>query len=316
MTIFCCSLYQNARYLTADNTLWSSQHARFLYSAINPHSHKYSQLNNRPEIRYYSVKTAESNIDDYRSDNNITIIGQDIPSPYINIESCEFPDYIKKFIKDQGITKPTVIQSQGWPIAISGQNFVGIAQTGTGKTLAYLLPAVVHIKEKAARKGKGPLVLIIAPTRELARQIEEVAKKFERTLNIRSACIYGGANRSKQAALLEQGVDIVIATPGRLNDFLASKTTSLARCTYVVLDEADRMLDMGFEPQIRDCLAGVPLERQMLMFSATWPKEVQTLAKDYLGEFVQVNVGSTELTANHNIQQHVHVCDQQEKLDL
>lgn len=304
--------------MTADNILWTSlKHARFSYSAIDKqYGLRFKHLKNTPPIRFYSVKTAQSDIDEYRSENNVTIIGQDIPSPYIDIENCEFPDYIKKFIKEQGITKPTVIQSQGWPIAISGQNFVGIAQTGTGKTLAYLLPAVLHLKEKQARKGKGPVVLVLAPTRELARQIEAVAKKFERSLNIRSACIYGGANRNLQAALLEQGVDIVIATPGRLNDFLTSRTTTLARCTYVVLDEADRMLDMGFEPQIRECLAGVPLERQMLMFSATWPKEVQMLAKDYLGEFVQVNVGSTELTANHNIEQHVHVCQQDEKLNV
>lgn len=265
--------------------------------------------------RFYSIKAVEQkNIDVYRNEHNITITGQDIPDPYIDINNSEFPDYIKNFLKQQGFEKPTVIQAQAWPVALSGQNFVGIAQTGTGKTLSYLLPAVVHIKEKEARRGLGPRVLVLAPTRELARQIEMVAKDFNELLGIRCACIYGGANRGKQAAILEAGVDIVIATPGRLNDFLMSKTTSLSRCTYVVLDEADRMLDMGFEPQIRQALEGVPLERQILMFSATWPKEVQHLAQDYLGKFVQVNVGSTELSANHNIEQHVHVCEQEEKM--
>lgn len=266
--------------------------------------------------RFYSIKAAEQkDIDVYRNEHNVTIIGQDIPNPYIDIESSDFPDYIKSFLKSQGFEKPTVIQAQAWPIALSGQNFVGIAQTGTGKTLAYLLPAVVHIKENVPRKGLGPRVLVLAPTRELARQIEVVAKDFQKLLGIRCACIYGGANRARQAAILESGVDIVIATPGRLNDFLVSKTTNLSRCTYVVLDEADRMLDMGFEPQIRQALEGVPLERQILMFSATWPKEVQYLASDYLGKFVQVNVGSTELSANHNITQHVHICDHEEKMD-
>ncbi|KAL0822652.1 hypothetical protein ABMA28_004677 [Loxostege sticticalis] len=266
--------------------------------------------------RFYSIKAAEQkDIDVYRNEHNVTIIGQDIPNPYIDIESSDFPDYIKSFLKSQGFEKPTVIQAQAWPIALSGQNFVGIAQTGTGKTLAYLLPAVVHIKENVPRKGLGPRVLVLAPTRELARQIEVVAKDFQKLLGIRCACIYGGANRARQAAILESGVDLVIATPGRLNDFLVSKTTNLSRCTYVVLDEADRMLDMGFEPQIRQALEGVPLERQILMFSATWPKEVQYLANDYLGKFVQVNVGSTELSANHNITQHVHICDHEEKMD-
>lgn len=266
--------------------------------------------------RFYSTSPAQqSDIDDYRNEHNITVIGEDIPNPYIEIDKSGFPEYIKSFLKGQGFAKPSVIQSQAWPIALSGQNFVGIAQTGTGKTLAYLLPAVVHIKEKKAKRGLGPIVLVLAPTRELARQIEHVAKGFERSMNIRSVCIYGGASRLVQAEKLREGVDILIATPGRLNDFIISKTTTLSRSTYVVLDEADRMLDMGFEPQIRQALEGVPLERQILMFSATWPKEVRHLAKEFLGDFVQVNVGSTELSANHNIKQHIHVCDQEEKMD-
>lgn len=263
--------------------------------------------------RFYSVKPAQNVLD--HNDHSVTVIGEDIPSPFTDIEKSQFPDYIKNFLNDQRFSKPTVIQSHSWPIALSGQNFVGIAQTGTGKTLAYLLPAIVHLKEQQARKGRGPRVLILAPTRELARQIEQVAKDFQRMFQVRCVCVYGGANRARQATQLEAGVDIVIATPGRLNDFIVSKTTTLHRCTYVVLDEADRMLDMGFEPQIRQVLEEVPYEKQMLMFSATWPKEVQHLAKDYLKEFVQVNVGSTELCANHNIKQHLQFCDQEEKMD-
>lgn len=288
------------------------------YSTVN-HEHLLRQFRNKTQYsqKYYSIKAAhQSVVDDYRNEHNITCIGEDIPNPYIEIEKSDFPEYIKSFLKNQGFEKPTIIQSQGWPIALSGQNFVGIAQTGTGKTLAYLLPAVVHIKEKKAKKGLGPIVLVLAPTRELARQIENVAKSFEKSMNIRTLCVYGGASRAIQASKLQEGVDILIATPGRLNDFITSKTVSLNRSTYVVLDEADRMLDMGFEPQIRQALEGVPLERQILMFSATWPKEVRHLAKDYLGEFVQVNVGSTELSANHNIKQHVHICDTDKKLSL
>lgn len=266
--------------------------------------------------RFYAIQLAQQqDSSEFRNEHNVTVIGNDIPDPYTDIEKCQFPDYIKDFLRKQNFAKPTIIQAQGWPIAASGRNFVGIAQTGTGKTLAYLLPAVMHIKENEGRKGRGPRVLVLAPTRELARQIEQVAKDFGRLWNIRCACIYGGASRNIQANMLQQGVDIVIATPGRLNDFLMSKTTTLSRCTYVVLDEADRMLDMGFEPQIRQALEGVPLERQILMFSATWPKEVKHLAKDYLGEFVQVNVGSTELSANHNIHQKIHICDQEDKMD-
>ncbi|CAH0398681.1 unnamed protein product [Chilo suppressalis] len=303
--------FHDARSLTAIN----KQHQK-AEKSVNYLNSKLKQFNVFYDLRLYSATAVEQkDIDVYRNEHNITIFGKNIPDPYTDINSSKFPDYIKNFLNEQGFEKPTVIQAQGWPIALSGQNFVGIAQTGTGKTLSYLLPAVIHIKETVGRKGLGPRVLVLAPTRELARQIEEVAKDFERLLGIRCACIYGGANRNTQANLLQSGVDIVIATPGRLNDFLISKVTNLSRCTYVVLDEADRMLDMGFEPQIRQALEGVPLERQIMMFSATWPKEVQSLAEDYLGEYVQVNVGSTELSANHNIKQNIHICDQEEKMN-
>ncbi|XP_063382595.1 uncharacterized protein LOC134669006 [Cydia fagiglandana] len=306
-------LYSNSAPISTDAVFLNTYRHR-TFALLCPALQRNS-LFSENATRYYSTNTEQKVIDDYRNEHNITVYGEDVPSPFIDIEASEFPEYIKTFLSKQGFTKPTIIQSQAWPVALSGQNFVGIAQTGTGKTLAFLLPAVVHIKEKKARKGRGPIALVLAPTRELAKQIEVVAKDFQKLLNIRCVCIYGGASRSVQAEQLEAGVDIVIATPGRLNDFLVSRTTNLSRCTYVVLDEADRMLDMGFEPQIRQALEGVPLERQILMFSATWPKEVQHLAKDYLGEFVQVNVGSTELSANHNIKQVVHVCDQDSKMD-
>ncbi|KAJ2944281.1 hypothetical protein O0L34_g18267 [Tuta absoluta] len=306
--------FQNYPHLTAErfaaHTLYN---ARVSYCTINLNN---NLLNTTYSQRYYSAQLAEQNeVDDFRNEHNITVIGKEIPRPYTDIEKSDFPDYIKTFLKQQGFQKPTVIQAQGWPVALNDQNLVGIAQTGTGKTLAFLLPAAVHIKEKKGKRGKGPRALVLAPTRELARQIEVVAKDLEKLLNLRCVCIYGGMSRNIQMEQLQEGVDILIATPGRLNDFIVSKTVSLNRCTYVVLDEADRMLDMGFEPQIRQALEGVPLERQILMFSATWPKEVQHLAKDYLGEFVQVNVGSTELTANHNIKQHMYVCNQDEKIE-
>ncbi|CAG5025443.1 unnamed protein product [Parnassius apollo] len=309
------SIYQNVMLLQTPqiSRLTVLKNGKFTFPNIIRNNFCTFNLDKFYNKKFYSIKADQQDLD-YYNEHNITIIGDNVPSPYRDIENCDFPEYIKTFLKDQGLSKPTIIQSQGWPIALSGQNFVGIAQTGTGKTLAYLLPAVVHLKEKQARKGRSPRVLVLAPTRELARQIEEVGREFT-SMNVRCLCIYGGASRAKQAAELQEGVDILIATPGRLNDFLKSKTITLSRCTYVVLDEADRMLDMGFEPQIREALEGVPYERQILMFSATWPKEVQHLAKDYLGEYVQVNVGSTELSANHNIQQHFHICEQGNKME-
>jgi len=214
----------------------------------------------------------------------------------------------------QGFSEPTSIQAQGWPIALSGRDMVGIASTGSGKTLSYILPAIVHINSqpKLSRKD-GPIALVLAPTRELAQQIQQVADDFGHSSGIRNTCLYGGAPKGAQARDLDGGVEIVIATPGRLLDFLESGKTNLKRCTYLVLDEADRMLDMGFEPQIRKIIEQIRPDRQTLMWSATWPKEVKNLAEDFLKDYAQINVGSLQLSANHNILQIIDVCQDYEK---
>ncbi|KAJ8955955.1 hypothetical protein NQ314_006804 [Rhamnusium bicolor] len=217
-------------------------------------------------------------------------------------------------ILNQGYEYPTAIQAQGWPIAMSGRDMVGIAQTGSGKTLAYTLPATVHINNQPPiNRGEGPIALILAPTRELAQQIQKVANDFGSSTHIRNTCIFGGAPKGPQARDLERGVEICIATPGRLIDFLEKGTTNLERCTYLVLDEADRMLDMGFEPQIRKILGQIRPDRQTLMWSATWPKEVRKLAADFMNDPIHINVGSLNLSANHNILQIVDVCQEHEK---
>jgi superfamily II DNA/RNA helicase len=151
-------------------------------------------------------------------------------------------------------------------------------------------------------------VLVLAPTRELAQQIQEVALKFGVSSKIKSTCIFGGTPKGPQARDLERGVEICIATPGRLIDMLDMGKTNLRRCTYLVLDEADRMLDMGFEPQLRTIVSQIRPDRQTLMWSATWPKEIQQLAHDFLGhDFLHTTIGSTELAANHAIKQVVEV---------
>lgn len=214
----------------------------------------------------------------------------------------------------QGYEQPTAIQSQGWPIALSGRDMVGIAQTGSGKTLAYILSAIIHINNNNSYKtGEGPIALVLAPTRELAQQIQKVCNDFGRATYLRNTCIFGGAPKGGQARDLERGVEIVIATPGRLIDFLERGTTNLKRCSYLVLDEADRMLDMGFEPQIRKIIEQIRPDRQTLMWSATWPKEVRKLANDFMNNYLQVNIGSLQLSANHNILQIVDICQEEEK---
>ncbi|EDV41173.1 uncharacterized protein Dana_GF10884, isoform A [Drosophila ananassae] len=253
--------------------------------------------------------------DTFLANNEITIKGDQVPTPSIEFEEGGFPDYVMNEIRKQGFAKPTAIQAQGWPIAMSGRDLVGVAQTGSGKTLAYVLPAVVHINNQPRlERGDGPIALVLAPTRELAQQIQQVAIEFGSNTHVRNTCIFGGAPKGQQARDLERGVEIVIATPGRLIDFLERGTTSLKRCTYLVLDEADRMLDMGFEPQIRKIMQQIRPDRQVLMWSATWPKEVRQLAEEFLNNYIQVNIGSLSLSANHNILQIVDVCDENEKL--
>ena len=176
----------------------------------------------------------------------------------------------------KGFSAPTAIQAQGWPIALSGKDMVGIAMTGSGKTLAYLLPSIIHINHQPyLERGDGPIALVLAPTRELAQQIQEVAIEFGKSSKIRNTCVFGGAPKGPQIRDLENGCEIVIATPGRLIDILEMGKTNLRRTTYLVLDEADRMLDMGFEPQIRKIIEQIRPDRQVLMWSATWPKEVR-----------------------------------------
>ncbi|XP_061685148.1 probable ATP-dependent RNA helicase DDX5 isoform X2 [Syngnathoides biaculeatus] len=219
-------------------------------------------------------------------------------------------------IVKQNWIEPTPIQGQGWPVALSGKDMVGIAQTGSGKTLAYLLPAIVHIQHQPfLEHGDGPICLVLAPTRELAQQVQQVAAEYGRASHLKTTCIYGGAPKGPQIRDLERGVEICIATPGRLIDFLECGKTNLRRCTYLVLDEADRMLDMGFEPQIRKIVDQIRPDRQTLMWSATWPKEVRQLAEDFLKDYVQINIGALQLSANHNILQIVDVCNDIEKED-
>ncbi|MED6290290.1 putative ATP-dependent RNA helicase ddx5 [Ilyodon furcidens] len=255
-------------------------------------------------------------VEQYRRSKEVTVKGRDCPKPIVKFHEAAFPNYVMDVIVKQNFTEPTPIQSQGWPVALSGKDMVGIAQTGSGKTIAYLLPAIVHIQHQPfLEHGDGPICLVLAPTRELAQQVQQVAAEYGRASRLKTTCIYGGAPKGPQIRDLERGVEICIATPGRLIDFLECGKTNLRRCTYLVLDEADRMLDMGFEPQIRKIVEQIRPDRQTLMWSATWPKEVRQLAEDFLKDYVQINVGALQLSANHNILQIVDVCNDLEKED-
>ncbi|KAF7667200.1 hypothetical protein LDENG_00075050 [Lucifuga dentata] len=269
-----------------------------------------------PEIQ----RMSQYELDEFRRKKEITIRGSGCPKAVTAFHQAQFPQYVMDVLMQQNFKEPTAIQSQGFPVALSGRDLVGIAQTGSGKTLAYLFPAIVHINHQPyLERGDGPIVsrntqcLVLAPTRELAQQVQQVAYDYGKSSRIKSTCVYGGAPKGPQIRDLERGVEICIATPGRLIDFLEAGKTNLRRCTYLVLDEADRMLDMGFEPQIRKIVEQIRPDRQTLMWSATWPKEVRQLAEDFLRDYIQINIGALELSANHNILQIVDVCMESEK---
>ncbi|SCV03770.1 LAME_0H13080g1_1 [Lachancea meyersii CBS 8951] len=268
-------------------------------------------------VEHESVRDrSDAEVAAFRKENEMTIYGKDIPKPITSFDEAGFPDYVLTEVKAEGFEKPTGIQCQGWPMALSGRDMIGVAATGSGKTLSYCLPGIVHINaQPLLSPGDGPIVLVLSPTRELAVQIQKECSKFGKTSRIRNTCVYGGVPKGQQIRDLTRGAEIVIATPGRLIDMLEINKTNLKRVTYLVLDEADRMLDMGFEPQIRKIVDQIRPDRQTLMWSATWPKEVQQLASDYLHDPIQVNVGSLELAASHTIKQIVEVVSEMEKRD-
>mmetsp|Transcript_51606 Transcript_51606/g.95519 ORF Transcript_51606/g.95519 Transcript_51606/m.95519 type:complete len:585 (+) Transcript_51606:82-1836(+) len=239
------------------------------------------------------------------------------PKPVTQFQYIEnsLPAGVMNQVTSAGFDKPTPIQALGWPTALSGRDMVAVAQTGSGKTLGYLLPALVHIAaQPPLRPGDGPIGLVLAPTRELAMQIQMEVMKFTHSTAMRSTAVFGGVSRHGQASDLRRGVEICIACPGRLLDFLEGGQTNLKRVTYLVLDEADRMLDMGFEPQIRKIVSQIRPDRQTLMWSATWPKEIQRLARDFCREDpIKVTIGKEELSLNPNITQVIEVVAEHEK---
>ncbi|CAO3608281.1 unnamed protein product [Cunninghamella echinulata] len=209
--------------------------------------------------------------------------------------------------------KPTPIQATTWPISLSGRDIIGIAETGSGKTYAFTIPGLVHISSKLHKntsvKNKKPTMLVVSPTRELAMQSQEQASEAGKAIGITSVCLYGGVSKESQRAELQRGVDIIVATPGRLIDLINEGYCDLSEVSFLVLDEADRMLDDGFEKDIRSIMDSTPKSRQTLMFSATWPESIRKLAHEYLNNPMRVSIGSTDLAASNNVKQIVEVVD-------
>uniref|UniRef100_A0A7S4N7C1 RNA helicase n=1 Tax=Odontella aurita TaxID=265563 RepID=A0A7S4N7C1_9STRA len=230
-----------------------------------------------------------------------------------------FAKPIQQALHDAGFIKPSPIQARAWPVALTGKDLIAVAKTGSGKTLGFLLPIFHRVSTKDIPGGTqaacsssslpAPVCLVLSPTRELAIQIHGECVKFGSAINIRAECVYGGTNVQTQAKQLKAAdPQILIATPGRLCDLLERKVLSLSNCPFAILDEADRMLDMGFEKQITTVMNVLPEDRQTLFFTATWPKAVRRAAASYLRkeETTEVFIGGAgdgELAANKAVTQ-------------
>ncbi len=213
-------------------------------------------------------------------------------------------------LEHAGFEAPTPIQAQAIPPALQGKDVIGAAATGTGKTLAFVLPMLERLVGKT-----GTRALILAPTRELALQINEQLDKFRHGYHLRSAAVIGGVGMNPQIDAFRKGTEIIVATPGRLNDHLDSRTAKLDQVEILVLDEADRMLDMGFLPQIQRILKHVPHKRQSMLFSATMAGEVADFARQNLRDPVRVEVARSG-TTSERATQHVFLVGQEEKTAL
>ncbi|XP_005053864.1 PREDICTED: probable ATP-dependent RNA helicase DDX46 [Ficedula albicollis] len=263
------------------------------------------------------AKMTQEEVNVYRLElEGITVKGKGCPKPIKTWVQCGISMKILTALKKHGYEKPTPIQTQAIPAIMNGRDLIGIAKTGSGKTIAFLLPMFRHIMDqRALEEGEGPIAVIMTPTRELALQITKECKKFSKTLGLRVVCVYGGTGISEQIAELKRGAEIIVCTPGRMIDMLAAnngRVTNLRRVTYVVLDEADRMFDMGFEPQVMRIVDNVRPDRQTVMFSATFPRAMEALARRILSKPIEVQVGGRSVVCS-DVEQHVIVIEEENK---
>ncbi|MGE5386282.1 MAG: DEAD/DEAH box helicase [Betaproteobacteria bacterium] len=218
-------------------------------------------------------------------------------------------------IADQGYDTPTPVQQQAIPVVLGGHDLMAAAQTGTGKTAGFVLPVLQLLGSRPAVSRNRPRVLVLTPTRELAAQVEESVRTYGKYVSTTSAVIYGGVGMMPQTKALRGGVDIVVATPGRVLDHVEQRNVDLSGVEIFILDEADRMLDMGFIPDIRKVVALLPKQKQTLMFSATFSDEIRALAANYLRNPQQVEVARRNAPAEMVAQSVCHV-DKAKKRDL
>lgn len=267
----------------------------------------------------YIRKQSEDYHNKIREKHRILVEGESIPSPITSFRSMKFPKCIINSLKKKNIRVPSSIQMQGLPAILSGRDIIGIAFTGSGKTLVFVLPLIMFALEQEVKlpfkSGEGPYGLIIVPSRELARQIYEIFEYYSRSIAnsdrkmpmLKTCLCIGGVSVKEQLETIKRGVHILVATPGRLIDMLKKKMVTLNVCRYLCMDEADRMIDMGFEEDIRTIFSYFNGQRQTLLFSATMPKKIQNFARSALVKPVTINVGRAGAASKFVIQEVEYV---------
>lgn len=280
----------------------------------------------RIELDLFGTANTGINFNKYE-DIPVEATGQQVPPHITSFEDIKLTELIRENITLARYDKPTPVQKYAIPIIMGGRDLMACAQTGSGKTAAFLVPILNQMyevgisappptRQYGTRRKQFPLGLVLAPTRELATQIYEEAKKFSYRARMRPAVLYGGNNIQEQMRELDRGCHLIVATPGRLADLITRGKVGLENIRFLVLDEADRMLDMGFEPQIRRIVekSNMPTtgERQTLMFSATFPKQIQELASDFLNNYIFLAVGRVGSTSE-NIKQTFLWVEEQHK---
>ena len=222
---------------------------------------------------------------------------------------------VLKALEEKQFSTPTSIQQQAIPVVLGGRDILGLAQTGTGKTAAFAIPVLEHLYRKSqAEKTRSIRALVLTPTRELAIQIEEAFAAYGKYTRLKCVVIYGGVRQNRQVEQLRRGADILIATPGRLLDLISQKIVDLGSVTHFVLDEADRMLDMGFYDDIMQIVSYMPKSRQTLMFSATLPPKIRQMDKQILNDPAEVNIAISK--PNEAIEQGAYICYEGQKLGI
>ncbi|KAH8865978.1 putative ATP-dependent RNA helicase DDX46 [Schistosoma japonicum] len=264
------------------------------------------------------AKMSKEDVKAYRASlENIRVRGRECPKPLRNWVQAGISSRLLACLKRNNFDKPTPIQCQALPVIMSGRDMIGIAKTGSGKTLAFLVPLMRHLEHQAPlNPGDGPIALLLTPTRELALQIYKETKKLCQAADARAVCVYGGTGISEQIAELKRGSEIIVCTPGRMIDMLAAnggRVTNLRRCSYVVLDEADRMFDLGFEPQVMRIIENCRPDRQTLMFSATFPRQMEILARKVLTLPIEIQIGGRSVVCS-DVEQHAFILLEEEKV--